>query len=71
MGTKVPSQITLFFSDTVISFIGTAEQIRDKKYNLTQFGPIIGGEGENWELILKDAVIDTSPPPPCSGVLYE
>jgi len=70
MGTKVPSQITLFFSDTVISFIGTAEQIRDKKYNLTQFGPIIGGEGENWESIFGDVVIDTDPPPPPSGVYH-
>jgi len=70
MGTKVPSQITLFFSDAVLSFIGTAEQIRDKKYNLTQFGPVIGGEGENWESIFGDVTIDTSPPPACSGVYH-
>jgi len=68
MNVHRPDQVTLFFSDVVLSFMGTAEQIRDKRYNFTQFGPIIGGEGENWELILRDAVVDTSPPPACSGV---
>lgn len=43
--------ITLYFNTVKIQFIGTAEQIRAKRYDFSQFGPIIGGEGKGWELV--------------------
>jgi len=68
--TELLPQITLFFEEAVVAMLGTAEEIRAKRYDLNQFGTIIGGEGENWEaVVMGDCVIDTSPPPPRSGVM--
>jgi len=46
-------RITLYFNAVSISFIGTAEQIRAKRYDFSQFGPIISGTGENWEMVVR------------------
>lgn len=69
MNTQVPDQITLFFSDVVLSFIGTAEQIRAKRYDFTQFGPIISGEGKDWEVVVRGSMAIKGPPPAYSGVM--
>ena len=45
------NRITLFFNSVSISFIGTAEQIRGKRYDFSQFGPIISGIGKDWDLV--------------------
>lgn len=42
-------QITLFFQSVRISFMETSEMIRGKRYDFSQFGPLIGGEGDGWE----------------------
>ena len=46
-------QITLFFQSTRISFVGTADQIRAQRYDFSQFGDVIGGEGEGWESVVR------------------
>tara|TARA_R110000751_G_scaffold46368_1_gene104384 strand:+ start:3357 stop:3563 length:207 start_codon:yes stop_codon:yes gene_type:complete len=45
-------QITLFFQSTRISFMGMdADHIRARRYDFSQFGDVIGGEGEGWEVV--------------------
>ena len=43
--------VTLFFNSVRISFIGRAEWIVEQNYDFSQFGPVVSGEGENWELV--------------------
>ena len=54
--------ITLFFNSTQISFIGTSEQIRAKRYDFSQFGPIVSGEGEGWENVARGSLDRQSKP---------
>ena len=45
-------QITLFFKNARISFVGmTVDEIRGRRYDFSQFGDVIGGEGEDWEVV--------------------
>lgn len=64
-----PRQITLYFNNVVISFIGTPEQIKAKGYDFSQFGPLLAGDGEGWEKVV-DGYSATNTPP-CSGVMGE
>lgn len=43
--------VTLYFNTVKIQFIDKSETIRAKRYDFSQFGPIISGEGEGWELV--------------------
>lgn len=43
--------VTLYFNAVKIQFIDKSETIRAKRYDFSQFGQIIGGEGEGWELV--------------------
>lgn len=46
-------RITLYFNTVCISFIDTAERIRAKRYDFSQFGPIISGTGKDWEVVAR------------------
>ena len=45
--------VTLYFHTVKIQFIDKSETIRAKRYDFSQFGPIISGEGEGWELVAE------------------
>lgn len=44
-------QITLFFQSASISFIGDYNDILAKRYDFSQFGPVISGEGDGWQVV--------------------
>ena len=45
--------VTLYFNTVKIQFIDKSETIRAKRYDFSQFGPIVSGEGEGWELVAE------------------
>ena len=44
--------ITLFFQNICISFYDTADRIRAKRYDFSQFGEVIDGEGDGWQSVV-------------------
>jgi len=47
--------VTLYFNGCKISFIDRAETIRAKRYDFSQFGPIVSWSGENAETVVTGA----------------
>jgi hypothetical protein len=45
--------IKLFFENATIEFHESAEKVRGRRYDLSKFGEIKGGEGDGWEEVVS------------------